>query len=161
MCYPPAEGIRRRAARRSAQSEMLALPPDYLKRNGYRLPTEVEWEYACRAGTTTLWSHGSSENMLDEYGWYAANSHNTMHPAGMLKPNLLGLFDMHDNAWQWCHADPSHPHDEDKTHNSSALILRGGSFSDPADRCRSNSPWWLDPRAGYPNVGFRVARTCP
>src|SRR5262249_15399941 len=70
--------------------------------SGYRLPRDAEREYACRAGTITAWSHGSDETMLGHYAWYQQNSGPMMHPVGWLKPNGLGLFDMHGNAWQWC-----------------------------------------------------------
>src|SRR6516225_9822232 len=80
----------------------MKVKPNYRRLLGYRLPTEVEWEYACRAGTLTAWAHGSDEAMLGHYAWYLLNSSSTMHPVGSLKPNALGLFDMGGNASQWC-----------------------------------------------------------
>jgi formylglycine-generating enzyme required for sulfatase activity len=73
--------------------------PDYLKRLGYRLPTEAEWEYACRAGSTTGWSHGEAAELLERYAWYFRNSVKMKtSPVGLLRPNGLGLFDMHGNV---------------------------------------------------------------
>ena len=100
----------------------------YQKLSGYRLPREMEWEYACRGGTVTAWSQGSDETMLGHFAWYDRSSGSTMHPVGWLKPNGLGLFDMHGNAWQWCqevYAEKGNKDIEDVNNNDSR-ILRGG-----------------------------------
>jgi formylglycine-generating enzyme required for sulfatase activity len=154
MCYPPVEDILRAARDR----KMLELPANFLERTGYRLPTEVEWEYACRGGSVTPWFIGLDEQMLGGYAWFAGNSKGAMHPVGTVKPNVLGLSDMHGNAWQWCHACFDPQTGKTRVDPRSACILRGGSFRDSAARCRSASRLWLDPWGRYDNVGFRVAR---
>lgn len=76
--------------------------PDYLERNGYRLPTEPEWEYACRAGARSTRYYGRGEELLSKYAWHLHTSNNRSWPVANLKPNDLGLFDMHGNMWEWC-----------------------------------------------------------
>jgi len=130
----------------------------------YRLPTEAEWEYACRAGTTTAYSFGDDENQLGQYAWFDGNTPGEQyaHKVGMKKPNPWGLYDMHGNVREWCSdgysdelsggADPVDPG------GSSYRGHRGGSWwSYPGD-CRSvyrnfNVPSYRD------YLGFRVARS--
>jgi formylglycine-generating enzyme required for sulfatase activity len=129
--------------------------------SGYRLPREAEWEYACRAGTVTPWANGSDPDLLGHYAWYALNANGTMHPAGSLKPNGLGLFDAHGNAWQWCHD----AYDEQgnkvnlEVKNNQIRVLRGGSFYYDAQDARSAYRFRYGPANRFVNIGFRVART--
>src|SRR5262249_4838184 len=82
----------------------MVLPADYLSRKGYRLPTEAEWEYACRAGTRTSRADGVTDpDMLRNYAWFVITSQDQAHSVGLLKPNAWGLFDMYGNAIEWCH----------------------------------------------------------
>ena len=80
----------------------MVLPKDALERTGYRIPTEAEWEYACRSGTTTIWPHGLSEPRLKDYAWTLLNSGRVLHPPGLKLPNDAGLFDILGNASEWC-----------------------------------------------------------
>jgi formylglycine-generating enzyme required for sulfatase activity len=111
----------------------------------YRLPSEAEWEYACRARTTTAFYFGDDENQLESYAWYTANSDNKTHPVGDLKPNTLGLYDMHGNVLEWCqdvwHDDYIGAPDDGKawldSGSPTGRVLRGGSYIHSADYCRS------------------------
>src|SRR4051812_35306841 len=80
----------------------MKLARNYLRRTGYRLPTEAEWECACRAGAVTSRHYGETDELLGEYGWYALNTTERTWPAGGKKPNDLGLFDLHGNIYTWC-----------------------------------------------------------
>ena len=81
----------------------MTIPADVLERKGYRLPTEAEWEYACRAGAITSRYYGDSIALLEKYEWYRANSPENARPVGSLLPNDLGLFDMLGNVFELCH----------------------------------------------------------
>jgi formylglycine-generating enzyme required for sulfatase activity len=124
-----------------------AMPGERLSgpgRREYRLPTEAEWEYACRAGTTTHWYCGDDEGGLADVAWFAGNSEGITHPVGQKRPNAWGLFDMHGNVMQWC-ADfygPDYyaqsPHnDPDGPSSAADHVLRGGCRANRAAICRS------------------------
>jgi serine/threonine protein kinase/formylglycine-generating enzyme required for sulfatase activity len=136
-----------------------------LSLSGYRLPAEAEWELACRAGSATSWSLGEAEDLLPKYAWYVANSPIKSRPAGSLRPNDLGLFDLYGNAGEWCNnryeefADMKDRGMGDKMDHVSYLSMRGGTFSTAAlylrSAVRASAPAGnLDDR-----VGFRTART--
>jgi formylglycine-generating enzyme required for sulfatase activity len=111
-----------------------------------RLPTEAEWEHACRAGSTTEYYTGDGEEALARAGWYWGNSKRKTHPVGKKEPNAWGLHDMHGNVWEWCRDVVGDRH----------RVLRGGSWCVTAWRCRSafRYRWWPDDRDW--NCGFRV-----
>lgn len=128
----------------------------------YRLPTEAEWEYACRAWTTTRFSYGDDPGYksLGDYAWYLNNSGHTTHPVGVKLPNPWGLYDMHGNLWEWCQdwygpypggsvVDPQGPA------TGTYRVFRGGSWGCTADRCRS-AIRDSDPEGETGYVGFRV-----
>jgi formylglycine-generating enzyme required for sulfatase activity len=128
----------------------------------YRLPTEAEWEYACRAGTTNRFYYGDDPGytQLANYAWYSANSGSTTHPVGGKLPNRWGLYDMAGNVWEWCSdwygaypggsvTDPQGPA------SGSNRVVRGGSWSFNAFHCRSASRYG-DPASRGFDIGFRV-----
>lgn len=137
----------------------------------YRLPTEAEWEYACRAGTNTAFSNGSIEKdtcgnnpYLDAAGWYYRNSEKGTHSVAQKQANAWGLYDMHGNVWEWCQdwerKYPFHPAtDPVGPPTGLARIRRGGSWSHYPLFCRSAYRSWLDPDKKTPHVGFRLARS--
>ena len=127
-----------------------------------RLPTEAEWEYACRAGTTTSFSFGDDEVMLGRYGWFDGNSGDKTHPVGQKQPNPWGLHDMHGNVWEWCsdlyadsyanagETDPQGPG------SGTARVLRGGGWDSSTRDCRSANRDKNKPDNRDDDVGFRV-----
>ncbi|MDR1396143.1 MAG: formylglycine-generating enzyme family protein, partial [Desulfarculales bacterium] len=142
----------------------------------YRLPTEAEWEYACRAGTTSTYSFGDKWfDNYDRYVWTADNAENTTHPVGQKQPNAWGLYDMHGNVWEWVQdwydgvtyysrspdSDPGGPA------SGTARVVRGGSWQSSGGYSYSGARYALEPD-GYLNVasiswkgggglGFRLA----
>ena len=147
---------------------------DYLQRRGYRLPTEAEWEYACRSGAMTSRYYGASPELLAKYAWYQEKLDSPPHtfPVGLKKPNDFGLFDMHGNVWQWCDNRYSrHAKDEAEMQDlgmkdavggeGDGRVLRGGSFTYRASLVRSACRFMDAPTDRNNGYGFRVARTCP
>jgi len=152
----------------------MALPRNALERTGYRLPTEAEWEYACRSGATTRWPHGLSEPRLIDYAWILRNSSRLMHRPGLKRPNETGLFDVLGNASEWCTGtvqlawDPNRPRPREDTlqlltieDDYQAVDSRGGSFLDPSADARSANRNLRRPNERLPYFGMRLARTCP
>jgi formylglycine-generating enzyme required for sulfatase activity len=154
------------------------LPEEKAAGYAYRLPTEAEWEYACRAETKTTYSFGDSVDSLGDYAWYNKNSgdpaggswvpedtvNNTTHPVGVKKPNPWGLYDMHGNVWEWCQArygdypsgsttDPTGPA------KGSDRVFRGGSWMNFSDGCSSANRRARAPDLRAPHLGFRVLRS--
>jgi formylglycine-generating enzyme required for sulfatase activity len=108
----------------------------------FALPTEAQWEYACRAGGTGKFCYGDDEAGLGEYAWYASNSASTTHPGGQKKPNAWGLYDMHGNVWEWCadwYGDYGAGAETDPAGASSGIarVLRGGSWLNSPTCCRA------------------------
>ena len=141
--------------------------------NKYRLPTEAEWEYACRAGSKTAFTNGDITKKdfvhnanLDQIGWYSANSGRMTHPVGQKKPNKWGLYDMHGNVWEWCQdrygrypyqylVDPEGPS------SGARRVFKGGSWLNDAVQCRSANRFRDIPSFKSRYLGFRLVMTAP
>ena len=132
----------------------------------YRLPTEAEWEYSCRAETKTEFSFGDTTTELGEHAWYVNNSEGKTHPVGQKKSNAWGLYDMHGNVKEWCRdwyaaydsIKVENPEGPDSGYPHHERVLRGGSWKDSARLIRSAHRRHGDPDRTYNFVGFRVAR---
>jgi formylglycine-generating enzyme required for sulfatase activity len=129
--------------------------------NGYRLPTEAEWEYACRAGTTTPYYTGDT---VEGAGWYSAISEKTTHPAGQKQPNAWDLYDMHGNVYEWCWDRYRSYQSEAQTDpvgagTGPARVIRGGSWHSYAGSLRSADRYYSTPEKRYDYLGFRLARS--
>jgi formylglycine-generating enzyme required for sulfatase activity len=118
--------------------------------DGYRLPTEAEWEHACRAGTT-----GPRYGPLDEVAWYQGNSGGRIHPVGGKQPNAWGLYDTLGNVWNWCWD----VYDADVY--GTYRVLRGGGWADEHWSCRASVRRRSHPTFRIDDVGFRIARSAP
>ena len=152
------------ANRTASEKEAGRLPSGY----EYTLPTEAQWEYACRAGTTTALNsgkdltNGTQCSEMGEVGWYSYNSGEKTHPVGQKKPNAWGLYDMHGNVLEWCLdwngdyplapvTDPTGPD------NGTSRVIRGGGWNFIAGGCRSASRSNYGPTYNSYFCGFRVA----
>jgi formylglycine-generating enzyme required for sulfatase activity len=113
----------------------------------YRLPTEAEWEYACRAGSTTAYCFEDDARRLGEYAWYKENARGHTHPVGKLKPNAWGLYDMHGNVWEW--VQDWYTPEEDR-------VNRGGSWVFDANFCQSGIRGHVTPGHHAYDLGFRL-----
>jgi len=129
----------------------------------FRLPTEAEWEWACRAGTRTRFCFGDADGVLADYAWFDANSGGTTHPVGTKKPNAWGLFDMHGNVWEWCgdwygedYYAKSPRYDPTGPATGSERALRGGAWIIFPAYCRSSDRGGSTPANWVHNLGFRV-----
>ena len=132
----------------------------------YRLPTEAEWEYACRAGTTTKYSFGDVDSQLGYYGWFSGNADEQTHPVGLKKPNGWGLYDMHGNVWEWCNDFYGYYPDGAVTDpqgllSGSGRVLRGGSCRSSARHGRSAYRSWTVTSGRGSHLGFRLAMSLP
>jgi formylglycine-generating enzyme required for sulfatase activity len=150
----------------------MSIPADVLERTGYRLPTEPEWEYACRSGTVTSYYFGLSTALVDKYAWSQANSKDHAWSCGSLLPNDLGLFDMLGNEFEWVQDSMYRPMPKRKgslidinsleyLHDTTHRVLRGGAFNILPTGDRSALRWGTAPSYRYTDLGFRPARTYP
>ena len=132
----------------------------------FRLPTEAEWECACRAGTQTIWPFGNDPEPIGQYAWFNGNAGNQTHPVGKFLPNAWGAYDMLGNVWEWC-ADwfdekyyASSPMKNPQGPSSGQTrALRGGAWNNYPNICRSASRNKLAPHIGSYLIGFRLARS--
>jgi len=162
----------------NALSKLEGLEPCYdlnawecnFQANGYRLPTEAEWEYACRAQSKTAYSFGDTEAKLKDYAWFEDNSASKPHPVGKKQPNAFGLYDMHGNVWEWCndyykvdYYQESTKKDPKGPKTGETKVVRGGAWKFSADACRSGyryneDPGYVDACFGYDIYGFRCVK---
>ena len=136
----------------------------------YRLPSEAEWEYAARAGSTGKWSYGSDASQLADYAWYSANSASSKsltHGVGQKKPNLFGLYDIHGNVWEWTQdyyhdsysGAPTDGNAWESGGDQKVRVLRGGSWGSFPAGLRSANRGRGTPDDRNDGYGFRLART--
>ena len=160
------------------RSELDGLQPCYdlktwkcnFDNDGYRLPTEAEWEYACRAGTSSLYFFGDDPSKLGDYAWFDKNSGGRPRPIGQKKPNPWGLYDICGNLWEWCndfykvdYYPESPPTDPRGPDTGQTKVVRGGSWKASAEMCCSayrynENPGYVDVCFGYDIYGFRCVR---
>jgi eukaryotic-like serine/threonine-protein kinase len=164
-CYLPNEA--------GVYAEGMSIPANVLDRKGYRLPTEAEWEYACRAGAVTSRYYGNSTDLLDAYAWFQAKGKERARTCGSLLPNDLGLFDMHGNEFEWTQDSINRGIQRRKSRHvdnvntltsireKNPCLRRGGSFAYRASDVRSAARHWSAPASRILDSGFRPARTYP
>jgi formylglycine-generating enzyme required for sulfatase activity len=157
-CYEPNE--------HGSYAEGMTIPADWQQRTGYRLPTEAEWECACRAGTVTAYAFGEPLDLLPRYAWYQGNSaenhaNRRSWSAGLLRPNALGAFDMHGNVWEWCHAanDPPNIREKVVVCDADNRVLRGGEWGTFPIDVTSVFRFLDPPHIRNTTYGFRPVRT--
>lgn len=132
----------------------------------YRLPTEAEWEYACRAGSTNRFSFGNDPAAGEAHAWTGENSDATTHPVGSKQPNEWGLYDMHGNVWEWC-SDWFEPYparpltDPPGPATSKYKVFKGGGWNQDLQFANGSSRFMMSPSSGIHFVGFRVALGLP
>ena len=131
--------------------------------NGYRLPTDAQWEYACRAGTSTDWHFSNTESQLENYAWFSDNSDSKTHQVGKKLPNQWNLYDMHGNVWEWCwdwYDDyPIEPETDYTGVAAGAFrVIRGGCWVSSAGNTRSVIRYNIIPAYRNYDVGFRLVR---
>jgi len=139
----------------------------------YRLPTEAEWEYCCRAESGTKYGYGDNESRLGNYAWYNHYPYNgsldapdrMTHPVGLKYPNTWGLYDMHGNVWEWCQDwyDKSYYEDSPNTDpkgpdSGTHKLARGGSYQDSYSWCVSSFRWCVKPEVRFRHLGVRLVR---
>jgi formylglycine-generating enzyme required for sulfatase activity len=133
----------------------------------YHLPSQAQWQYACRAGTTTRWYGTDDEAVLQKHAWFVASSGGTIHLVGQKLANAWGLFDMHGNVWEWCmdyywdeqYCANSPLNDPTGPDEGSNRVVHGGALADIAGVCRAACRHWHVPSFRGDNLGFRLART--
>ena len=141
--------------------------------NGYRLPTEAEWEYACRAGTKMAYYFGNDPSKLKDHAWFKQNAGSKPRPVGQKRPNPWGLYDMHGNVWEWCndfykvdYYQESPQENPKGPATGETKVVRGGAWKFSAESCRSGyryneDPGYADICFGYDIYGFRCVRNTP
>jgi len=163
----------------NARSELEGLQPCYdtetwecdFEADGYRLPTEAEWEYAARAGTTGKYFFGNDPKKLKHFAWFKENSGGRTHPVGKKLPNPWGLYDMYGNVWEWCndfykkdYYEESPERDPKGPKSGKERVVRGGCWNSTAEECSSSYRHKADPTYGdvcigkYDIYGFRCVR---